>query len=178
MHDGGFSPVTVRPYEARDQAGVEWLYSRTPPWGRSYVRPEPVPPEITGIASQYEHVFLAVAPDRDGEAVVGLTTVSDAHAASNVGLPEFIDLGRRVARLNHVLVAPERWRQGIGRRLVAAAVAWAAAAGYDAVALDTTAEQRGAIEFYRALGFREAGRTRFREWELVWFELRLAGRSG
>jgi GNAT superfamily N-acetyltransferase len=77
------------------------------------------------------------------------------------------------ARLRHVLVAPERWRQGIGRRLVHAAVDWSREQGYRAIVLDTTADQVGAVAFYKALGFREPGRTVYREWQIVWFLLRL-----
>ena len=165
--------VTIRPYRPSDQEGVEWLYSRTPPWGRTYPRPQPIPPEIRRVQEAYEYVLVAVEQDRDGEAVVGLTTVANAQAGGGVPLPGFIDLSAPASRLRHVLVAPERWRLGIGRRLVEAAIAWSRSRGHGAVVLDTTTDQQGAIAFYRALGFGEAGQTTFQEWEIVWFELKL-----
>jgi GNAT superfamily N-acetyltransferase len=165
--------VTIRPYEPADQPGVEWLYSRTPPWGRTYPQPQPIPPNIRTIAEAFDYAVVAVEQDLDGEAVVGLTTVAAAAATDSVPPPPFIDLTRPVARLHYVLVAPERWRNGIGRRMVHDAIEWSRLRGYHAVVLDTTADQEGAVAFYRALGFREAGRTTFRRWEIIWFELRL-----
>ena len=166
--------VTIRPYQASDQPGVEWLYSRTPPWGRTYPRPQPIPDDIRRTAEAFEYVIVATDQDRDGEAVVGLATVSKAAAADDtIALPPFIDLTRKTARLHHVLVAPERWRRGIGRRLVQDAIDWASRHEYQAVVLDTTTEQEGAVTFYHALGFHEAGRTQFKEWRIVWFELTL-----
>jgi ribosomal-protein-alanine N-acetyltransferase len=165
--------VTVRPYETHDQAGIEWLYARTPPWGRTYPRPQPVPDDLRHLPDTYEHTIVAVEQDRDGEAVVGLTTVANARAGGGVPPPNSLDVTASTARLRHVLVAPERWRQGIGRRLVHAAVDWSREQGYRAIVLDTTADQVGAVAFYKALGFREAGRTVYREWQIVWFLLRL-----
>jgi GNAT superfamily N-acetyltransferase len=165
--------AVIRPYRPSDQPGVEWLYSRTPPWGRTYVRPEPVPEDIRRISTAFEYVVVAVEQDRAGEAVVGLTTVAPARPDATVPMPAFFDLTRPTARLHHVTVAPERWRQGIGRLLVQDAIAWARQAGYRSLILNTTIDQRGAVAFYLALGFREAGHTTFRDWELVWFDLAL-----
>jgi GNAT superfamily N-acetyltransferase len=168
--------VTIRPYRRADQAGVEWLYARTPPWGRTYPRPQPVPDDIRRLPDTYEHVLVAVEQDRAGEAVVGMLTLGKAGRDGDLpALPEFIDLTQATARLHHVLVAPERWRRGIGRRLVQAAVDWSGRQSYRAVVLDTTVDQQGAVAFYDALGFEEAGRTTFREWQIVWFRLALTG---
>ena len=170
---GTLNTPTIRPYRPADQPGIEWLYSRTPPWGRTYPRPEPVPEDLRHIEEAFEYAIVAFEQDRDGEAITGLTTVARVNAASGVPLPAFIDVSKPMARLNHVLVAPERWRQGIGRRLVEDAIAWARAHDYAGIVLDTTSDQEGAVSFYHALGFREAGHTTFGEWELVWFELAL-----
>jgi GNAT superfamily N-acetyltransferase len=165
--------VQIRPFQSSDQAGVEWLYSRTPPWGRTYPRPQPIPESLTRINDSHQLALVAVEQDRAGEAVVGLTTIIDAGPGNDVPVPDFINLERRVARLHRVLVAPERWRHGIGTRMVDEAVAWSREHGYEAVILDTTSDQEGAVEFYRALDFSESGRTTFRDWEIVWFELHL-----
>ena len=167
---GTLNTPTIRPYRPADQPGIEWLYSRTPPWGRTYPRPEPVPEDLQRIEEAFEYAVVAVEQDRAGEAVVGLVTVANVGRDEDVALPEFVRPPEPTARLRHVLVAPERWRQGVGRRLVEDAVAWARRRGYRSVVLDTTAEQAGAVAFYHALGFREAGRTTFWEWEIVWFE--------
>ena len=167
------NPVAIRPYQPSDQPGVEWLYARTPPWGRTYPRPQPIPDDIRHIAEAFEYVIVAVEQDRAGEATIGLATVGKPDRTGGVPLPDFIDLTRRTARLHHVSVVPERWRQGIGRMLVRDAIAWARGAGYQSVLLDTTTEQAGAVAFYHALGFQNAGHTAFREWEIVWFRFDL-----
>ena len=167
------STVTIRPYTPNDQPGVEWLYSRTPPWGRTYPRPEPLPEDLKRIQFAFEYALVAVEQDRAGQAVVGLVTVASAGSDAGVPIPALLRTPAPTARLRHVLVAPERWRQGIGRRLVEEALAWARDADYKSVVLDTTAEQAGAVAFYHAMDFQEAGRTVFREWEIVWFEKRL-----
>ncbi len=163
--------AVIRPYEPRDQAGVEWLYSRTPPWGRTYPRPEPLPDALQQPLRHYDQVFVAVEQDRAGEAVVGLATMERAEANTGVPLPAFLDLHRPTARLHSVLVAPERWRQGIGTRLVRAAADWSKSSGFEAVILDTTTEQEAAVALYKSIGFRELGQTTFRDWQIIWFEL-------
>ena len=165
--------VHIRPFQDSDQAGVEWLYSRTPPWGRTYPRPQPIPESLTRIKNSHQLALVAVEQDRAGEAVVGLTTVIDAGPDNEIAVPGFIRLEGRVARLHLVLVAPERWRHGIGTRMVEEAIAWSREHGYEAVIVDTTSDQKGAVEFYRAMNFAESGRTIFRDWEIVWFELKL-----
>lgn len=104
------------------------------------------------------------------EAGVDLTAVAAVQPDFGIPVPRFIDLGRAVSRLHWVLVARERWRRGIGTRLVARATSWSRERGYESVILDTTAEQESAIAFYRAVGFQEIGRSTYRHWEIVWFE--------
>jgi ribosomal protein S18 acetylase RimI-like enzyme len=165
--------IFVRPYQDSDQAGVEWLYARTPPWGRTYPRPQPVPEEIRQLGDSYEHVLVAVENDRDGEAVVGMVAIegSRSKAGSHVPPPDFLDVQKPTCRLHWVLVAPERWRQGIGRRMTQTAIAWACDQGYESMILDTTPQQQAAVALYESMGFKEIGRSRFREYDLVWFRL-------
>ena len=78
------------------------------------------------------------------------------------------------ARLRWMSVAPERWRLGIGAKLLNTAVAWARSEGFDAVVLDTTIQQRGAIALYQACGFVEMGQSVLDDqWHLVWLRLEL-----
>jgi GNAT superfamily N-acetyltransferase len=161
--------VTIRPYQPSDQPGVEWLYARTPPWGRTYARPEPIPEAMHQIAEVCEISLVAVEQDRDGEAIVGFVGLTQPDSPGGVPLPGDIDSARRIGRLHWVLVAPERWRNGIGRRLVQEVLEWCRRNGFEAVILDTTTDQEGAVHFYRAIGFRELEHTRYRDWELAWF---------
>ena len=128
---------------------------------------------IEQISENYEAFWVAVEPMPDGEAVVGMLAVAAIGAQSGVPEPAFIDRSIRADRVHWLLVAPERQRRGIGRRLVDAAIAWARANGYEALLLDTTTEQQAAVAFYEALDFSEVGRSTVRRWELVWFKLAL-----
>lgn len=56
----------VRPYEPWHQAGVEWLYTRTPPAGRTYVRPQPVPKDLRAIEAHFLQCFVAIEDTIDG----------------------------------------------------------------------------------------------------------------
>lgn len=76
----------------------------------------------------------------------------------------------RTLRLHRVTVAPERWRHGIGRVLVAAALEWARFNNFESLVLETTPQQEAAVALYLATGFGEIGRTMFGAWELIWFE--------
>ncbi|MPZ50890.1 MAG: GNAT family N-acetyltransferase [Dehalococcoidia bacterium] len=166
--------VLIRPYEPGDQPGVRWLYERTPPAGRTYVRPATVDPDLEQIAANYEAFWVAIEPTQDGDAVVGITGLERAGSrAIGVPAPEFIDTSRPTARLHHVMVVPERQRRGVGRQLMHAAIDWARGHGYAALILETTAEQEAAVAFYEALGFSELGRTTFKRWQMVWFGLEI-----
>jgi GNAT superfamily N-acetyltransferase len=160
--------VTIRGYEeARDREGVRWLFMRTPPWGRTYPRPEPPPAEIEEMPGHFRCRLVATEMDMAGEAVVGFAAAGPG-AAEGVELPDFVEAPERAARLYWLSVAPERWRLGLGR-LVEEAVAWARAEGFEAVDVETTVEQRGAIALYAACGFVETGRYVLGgRWRQVW----------
>jgi GNAT superfamily N-acetyltransferase len=163
--------IFVRPYEPADQRGVRWLYERTPPAGRVYVRPQPLPSDLENIAGYYDAFWVAVEPTFEGDAIVGTTGLDTVGQSSGAPEPAFVDRMRRTGRLHHVLVAPERQRRGIGRLLMESAMEWARVNDYDALVLETSTEQEAAIAFYLALGFNEIGRSTIGRWELVWFEL-------
>ncbi len=73
----------------------------------------------------------------------------------------FIIVRREAGRYGHVItidVLPERRRQGIGSHLMAEAESWLARRGARMVYLETAANNLAAIDFYRKLGYVEAGR--------------------
>jgi GNAT superfamily N-acetyltransferase len=165
--------VVIRRYEAGDQPGIEWLFARTPPAGRTYVRPQPLAEDLKAIEANYDAFWVAVEPTVDGEAVVGMLGVCGLDAPVGVPEPDFVDRLVPSVRVHWVLVVPERQRRGIGRALISRMADWASEHRYAALVLETTTEQEAAVAFYRALGFDEIGRTTFRRWEQVWFELKL-----
>ncbi|MGH8246154.1 MAG: ribosomal protein S18-alanine N-acetyltransferase, partial [Gammaproteobacteria bacterium] len=60
----------------------------------------------------------------------------------------------------NLVVAPEWRRRGLGRRLVAEALGRGRARGAEKCWLEVRASNRAALDFYRALGFREQSRRR------------------
>jgi ribosomal protein S18 acetylase RimI-like enzyme len=67
------------------------------------------------------------------------------------------------ATLYQVWVHPEFRRRGIGQRLLACAMAWAGQAGATTMVLSVACGPDSAIEFYRRVGFADAGeRSRLR----------------
>jgi ribosomal protein S18 acetylase RimI-like enzyme len=80
----------------------------------------------------------------DGDAAVGLVV---ANPSVEAGTTELLGMW----------VAPEARRDGVGRELVEAALAWAAESGYAHAVLDVARGNEGAPEFYEALGFEFTG---------------------
>jgi ribosomal protein S18 acetylase RimI-like enzyme len=70
-------------------------------------------------------------------------------------------------------VHPDRQRKGIGRSCLDEAVRIARDWPGDAIRLDAYDAETGAGEFYRKCGFREVGRTSYRNTPLIYFELLL-----
>ncbi len=167
---------SIRPYERGDQEGVRWLFARTPPWGRTYPRPEPLPEDLEDIPGNYPGgCFVAVEQDIAGEALIGLTAVSVMTDAEKDALPEFMGRLPNMSRIHWVSVAPERWRLGVGRELTQRAVEWAAGRGSPCVVLSTTVQQRGAIALYETMGFVARGTETRDRWTSVYMELEFSG---
>ena len=56
--------VRIRPYEPGDQPRVKWLFERTPPWGRTYPRPQELPEELDDpLASFPDGCWVALDDD-------------------------------------------------------------------------------------------------------------------
>jgi GNAT superfamily N-acetyltransferase len=68
------------------------------------------------------------------------------------------DLGPEVAELVAIYVDPKRWRQGVGRGLVAEALRRTAAMGFTELSLWTLVQNEPAITFYEDLGWKRDGR--------------------
>lgn len=112
-----------------------------PPSSARWVRELGTPDRWTrvAVASGDERVvgFVSWAPARDDERLVS-------------GL----------AHVGALFVHPDRWRGGIGRRLLDAALEAMRAAGYARAGLNTV-EGTPAERFYRAQGWKRDGRRRF-----------------
>jgi ribosomal protein S18 acetylase RimI-like enzyme len=73
--------------------------------------------------------------------------------------------------LTSMAVAPERQRQGLGKRCLTEAVAITRNWPADGIYLDAFDHDVGAGEFYRKCGFREVGRVKYRGVPLIYLEL-------
>ena len=72
--------------------------------------------------------------------------------------------------LLRMAVAPGAQGEGYGSRIIETLEAHAREAGYEHVELETTARQEQAMGFYPSHGYRETGRRRDGEYEVVRFE--------
>ena len=162
--------VRIREYKVEDQPRVKWLFERTPPWGRTYPAPQPLPEELESPADSFPGgCFVALENDIGGEAVVGFLAV--AKVSEDEEFPEFVAPHAARGRVHWCSVVPERWRLGIGRRLMEAGLERLREWDCQSVVLETTHTQEGAIALYESMGFVQRGRTVNRIWTQVWLEL-------
>lgn len=68
--------------------------------------------------------------------------------------------GQGAAEVTSIYLEPAHWRRGLGRELLAAAMAFAAEHGYSRVTLWVLVENLAARQFYEAMGFRPDGRMK------------------
>lgn len=145
--------VVVRAGEPRDfDAAVEvWRVSNT---ARRRGRPVPAEHEerVRGHGGRPD-LFLIVADDSG--VVVGMAMGMQARADDGAGPPV-----PRLCHISMVFVAPDRWGEGIGGRLVDAVLGAARPRGYDRAQLWTHADNSRAQRLYEARGFQRSGREK------------------
>lgn len=100
--------------------------------------------------------FLIVADD--GDEVVGMTLGMQGRADDGTGPPV-----PGLCHVSMVFVAPGRWGEGIGRRLVDAVLAGARSRGYGRIQLWTQADNLRAQRLYEGHGFVRSGRGKYDE---------------
>jgi GNAT superfamily N-acetyltransferase len=114
--------------------------------------------------------------DSGGEfLVVDLGTSGDSEVVAAGGYkpaPAEGERGTEVVELFRMAVAPEHQGEGHGSRLLSALERHARMDGVERAVLSTAVRQ-GSAGFYAARGYRETGRERHGEYELVRFEKRL-----
>ncbi|MFY9820670.1 MAG: GNAT family N-acetyltransferase [Thermoanaerobaculia bacterium] len=85
--------------------------------------------------------------------------------------PTYFTAVRRPLHLTDMAVAPDRQRQGVGRRLLEYAAGVARSWPGDAIRLDAYDSPAGGGGFYARCGYREVGRVTYRGTPLIYFEL-------
>jgi len=86
---------------------------------------------------------------------------------------KYFSVRERPLYLTGMAVSPEEQRKGIGRLCIDEARRIAKKWPSDAIRLDAFDAEAGAGEFYRKCGFREVGRTSYRNAPLIYFEMLL-----
>lgn len=132
--------VTIRPWQARDRLAVQTLLKVLDEVADGVLGNDP---ELAADAPVY-------VAERDGN-VVGMVT-----------LCLFTTLTGAKACLDHLVVAAEARRSGIGRRLVEYAIERAREGGASRVDLTARATKREAHDLYSSLGFEQRETTNFR----------------
>ena len=108
---------------------------------------------------------------RDGGEIIG--TVRLATRRPWAIDTRFFAASAQPVYLVDMAVAPGLQRRGVGRRLIAAALAEARSWDKDAIRLDAYDHPAGAGPFYVKCGFREVGRTTFGGVPLIYYQLLL-----
>ena len=154
------SEVVIRRGVAGDAepALAVWAEAHTTRRGRP-PRPEQESRACEQIGKPEAFLFVAEVPC----GIVGMALGTQGLADDGAGPP--------VAGLCHVamvFVAPDRWGEGIGGRLVDALLAGARTRGYDRAQLWTQKDNPSARRLYEGRGFRASGREKdeFGEWIL------------
>jgi GNAT superfamily N-acetyltransferase len=151
----------VRAATPPDAAAIADVAIRS--WREGYrgIVPDRIDPERawdpTGIAARLEgaseHPSTTLVAELDGR-IAGFVVYGPCRDR---------DAPARTGEVWALYVDPDRWRRGVGRRLVAAAVDTLVANRYAEVTVWTLAESERNLRFYEALGFRRDGATQRRE---------------
>lgn len=127
------------------------------------------PVTARSVTQSFKHALLLVA--RHDAALVGVLRLATKK-------PWAIDSAyfhavKRPLYLTDMAVDPAAQRQGIGRRLLAEAIAAAREWPAQSIRLDAYDAAAGGRGFYLKCGFREVGRVTYRKTPLIYFELLL-----
>lgn len=96
---------------------------------------------------------LAALPGKYAPPAGTVLLARDGHGRA-IGVVAMWQLSPGTAEIKRLFIRPGAQGRGLGRRLVAAIIAAARAAGYARMRLDTQADMTAALALYHAVGFR------------------------
>ncbi|MCG7307923.1 GNAT family N-acetyltransferase [Brachybacterium sp. ACRRE] len=155
--------VRLREATAEDLDSLEAIEAEGDALFADVFGPAPFGPDSTqsGASRAAEPGIVLVAVVDDGTARADGTRHGEASTESVVGFAHVREVEKRPsdedppeAHLEQLAVLPAHGRRGIGRSLVEAACAWAAARGHARISLRTYAEVPWNAPFYVRCGFR------------------------
>jgi GNAT superfamily N-acetyltransferase len=163
------SDIEIRPYREADHEAVIALHERA-------IREAGTPPEKLPDTSDMADIEGAYV-DAGGAFLVGehageIVAMGGLRPAENTINGETNDESEATAELKRMRVAPEHQRRGFGRGILEALEDAARERGFDRIVLDT-ADRQDAAPFYRAQGYQERWRHRWREFDLIRLEREL-----
>jgi GNAT superfamily N-acetyltransferase len=124
-------------------------------------------PTERGVLSNMRYARVLVA--RRGKTIVGTLRLANKKPWA-IDVSYFTPVEKAIY-LTSMAVLPRLHGQGIGRRLLEEAAAQARDWPANAIRLDAWDAEAGAGAFYAKCGFRETGRTTYRNAPLIYFEL-------
>ncbi len=140
--------IAIRQAQAADIPAVLTIYAQ-PDMDNGRVLDEEEAQRIFAEFARYPNYRLFVARDEASGRVVGSYALLVMHNLAHCGTPSAI--------AEDVVVRPDRQGQGIGRQMMAHAVAQARAAGCYKLALSSNRKRQAAHAFYESLGFTQHG---------------------
>lgn len=140
--------IVMRQAQADDLPAVLALYAQ-PGLDDGRVLDEEQARALWAEFARYPNYHLYVACDERDDAVVGSYALLVMHNLAHRGTPSAV--------AEDVVVAPGRQGQGIGRQMMAHAVAQAREAGCYKLALSSNRKRQAAHAFYESLGFAQHG---------------------
>ena len=127
-------PITIRPYQEEDGKQVITLWKAC-----GLVVPPNDPRADIGLKILFQPDLFLVGCDADGRLLATVMAGYEGHRGW----------------INYLAVSPARRRQGIGKKMVAAAETRLRALGCPKINLQVRRTNTAVIDFYRHLGFRE-----------------------
>ncbi len=140
--------ITMREAVAGDIPAVLELYAQ-PGMDNGRVLAQDEAQQLYAEFARYPNYHLYVACDGHDGSIVGSYALLVMHNLAHRGTPSAV--------AEDVVVAPDRHGQGIGRRMMAHAMAQARAAGCYKLALSSNRKRQAAHAFYESLGFAQHG---------------------
>lgn len=150
-----FHPI-IRPFEPSDQSAAQTLIEAgmVEHWG---VLDETVNPDIKDIAHSYrDGVFLVML---DGERLIGTGAYQPRE--------------NKTLEIVRMSIAGSHRRLGLGWKILDALCKNGHDQGYTRAILETNADWRGVVSFYKRYGFKETHRVAGEWGEEIYFELTL-----